>query len=123
MRAEEGKKPRILVVDDDKNLRLLYEEEFAVEGYEVDLAVDGEEALVRMQSVRPDLVILDIRMPGMDGVEALSKMLARDKKLPIIINTAYPSYRDDFMTWAADAYVVKSSDLSELKGKVKELLG
>ena len=69
-----------------------------------------------------DLVILDIRMPGMDGLEALPRILGIKEGLPVIMNTAYTQYQDSFMSWAADAYVVKSSDLTELKEKVKELV-
>ena len=114
---------KLLVVDDEKHLRLLYKTEFEAEGYQVDTAADAREALGMFEHERYDLVILDIRMPGMDGLEALGKFLGRDNKLPVIINSAYDSYKDNFMSWSADSYVIKSSDLSELKQKVKEALG
>ena len=114
---------KLLIVDDEKNLRMLYKTEFEVEGYHVDTAPDAQEALSMFEHERYDLVILDIKMPGMDGVEALGKFLGRDNKIPVIINSAYDSYKDNFMSWAADSYVIKSSDLSELKQKVKEALG
>ena len=114
---------KLLIVDDEKNLRMLYKTEFEVEGYQVDTAPDAQEALSMFEHERYDLVILDIKMPGMDGVEALGKFLGRDNKIPVIINSAYDSYKDNFMSWAADAYVIKSSDLGELKQKVKEALG
>ena len=115
-------KPKILVVDDEVNQALLYEQELSEEGYDVDLAHSGEEAIEQVQKIRYDLVVLDIGMPEMDGLEVLEKMLGIDKNLSVILNTAYPSYKDNFMSWAADAYVVKSSDLTELKGKIKESL-
>jgi CheY-like chemotaxis protein len=65
---------------------------------------------------------MDINMPKMDGIEAMGKILSEHKRIPIIINTAYSSYKDDFMSWSADAYIIKSSDLKELKDKIKELL-
>ncbi|MBW7995992.1 MAG: response regulator [Candidatus Glassbacteria bacterium] len=114
---------KLLIVDDEKNLRMLYKTEFEVEGYHVDTAPDALEALSKFEHEHYDLVILDIKMPGMDGVEALGKFLGRDNKIPVIINSAYDSYKDNFMSWAADSYVIKSSDLSELKQKVKEALG
>jgi CheY-like chemotaxis protein len=114
--------PSILVVEDEKNLRMLYEEELSSEGYDVVLVGSGEEALDVLEKSRPDLVVLDIRMPGMDGIEALGRILGRDRSIPVVINTAYSSYKDNFMTWAANAYVVKSSDLSELKATIKRLL-
>ncbi len=114
---------RLLIVDDEKHLRLLYKTEFEAEGYRVDAAADAKEALGLFEREHYDLVILDIRMPGMDGIEALGKFLGRDNKLPVIINSAYDSYKDNFMSWSANSYVIKSSDLTELKQKVKEALG
>ena len=114
---------KLLIVDDEKNLRLLYKTEFESEGYQVETAADAQEALKKFEHERYDLVILDIKMPGMDGLEALGKFLGRDNKLPVIINSAYDSYKDNFMSWAADSYVIKSSDIGELKQKVKEALG
>jgi CheY-like chemotaxis protein len=113
---------KLLVVDDDKNLRLLYEQELGDEGHSVTLAGSGPEALDYLKANRPDLIILDISMPGMDGIEALGKILAKDKSMPVILNTAYSTYKDNFMTWSADAYVVKSGDLSDLKVKIKDVL-
>jgi DNA-binding response OmpR family regulator len=113
---------KLLVVDDDKNLGVLYEQELKDEGYEVTLAENARQALDFLEKDRPDLVVLDISMPGMDGIEALGKILAKDKRLPVILNTAYSTYKDNFMTWSADAYVVKSGDLTELKNKIREVL-
>ena len=112
--------PTVLIVDDDQNQRLLYQEELSYEGYDVVEATSGQEAIAIVQSDGIDVVVLDIAMPGMDGVEALSRILAIDNKMPVVLNTAYSSYKDDFMTWAADAYVVKSSDLSGLKQQIAE---
>jgi DNA-binding response OmpR family regulator len=113
---------RVLIVDDEQNLRLLYDKEFKKEGYEVELAASGEEALKLFSEKPPHLVILDIKMPGLDGVEVMSKMLSIDNRMPVVLNTAYASYQDNFTTWAADAYVVKSSDLKNLKSRVREIL-
>ena len=74
------------------------------------------------KSATPDLVIMDVSMPGMDGIDMMGRMLCRNHKLPIILNTAYASYKEDFRSWAADAYVVKSADLTELKQTVKHVL-
>jgi CheY-like chemotaxis protein len=112
----------ILVVDDDQNQRLLYHEELVHEGYDVIDAATAMEAISRVEEGGVDLVVLDIAMPGMDGVEALTHILDIDNKMPIVLNTAYSGYKDNFMTWAADAYVVKSSDLSTLKTKIREAL-
>ena len=112
----------ILIADDDRNLSLLYEEELTDEGYRVEVVNDAKSAIARVEEAPPDLLVLDIRMPGMDGIEALSHILGRNNKLPVILNTAYSNYKDNFMTWAADAYVVKSSDLTELKDTIREVL-
>ncbi|MGB9862234.1 MAG: response regulator [Candidatus Saccharicenans sp.] len=113
---------RILLVEDEKALSLLYEEELEREGYEVTVAYDAESALEKIKTEKFDLIITDIRMPGRDGIELIASVMGLRKDIPIIINTAYQSYKDDFMTWAADAYVIKSSSLDELKNKIKELL-
>ena len=115
-------KKKILVVDDDVNQGLLYEQDLIDEGYEVDVVNSGERAIQMVKEKPYDLVVLDIGMPYMDGLETLGKMLSMDNRLPVILNTAYPSYKDNFMSWAADAYVVKSSDLTELKEKIRESL-
>ncbi len=116
-------KKKILIVDDEEPLRFLYEEELKEEGYEVLTACNGREALLQLNSGKPDLIVLDIVMPVMDGMEALGRIVGKEGKIPIILNTSYPEYRQDFMSWAADAYVMKSADLGELKAKICELLG
>jgi DNA-binding response OmpR family regulator len=108
-------------VDDDEAIRTLLQEELEEDGYKVLIATNARDALKMVASEALDLVILDIRMPGMDGLEALPRILGIKEGLPVIMNTAYSQYQDSFMSWAADAYVVKSSDLTELKEKVKEL--
>jgi CheY-like chemotaxis protein len=115
-------KKKILVVEDEEGLRLLYEEELKSEGYEVLTARNGREAIEQLEKGKPDLIILDIVMPIMNGMEALGRIVGKDRKIPIILNSSYPGYRQDFMSWAADAYITKSIDLGELKDKVRELL-
>jgi two-component system, response regulator, stage 0 sporulation protein F len=113
----------ILVVDDERNLRLFYEKELRDEGYEVRLASDARQALESLKTSRPDLIVLDIKMPGMDGLEALGMILSKDNSIRVILNSAFSSFRDSFMSWSADAYLTKSSDLTELKAKIRELIG
>ncbi len=112
----------ILVVEDDKNQLLLYEQELSLEGYNIVAARDGLEAVKKVRELSPDLIVMDINMPKMNGIESIGKIL-NERKIPIIINTAYSIYKDNFMSWSADAYIIKSSDLSELKNKIKELIG
>ena len=106
----------ILLVEDNKNQRLLYEQELRLEGYEIITAIDGKDAIKKVQEQRPDMIIMDI------CIEFTGIILSKHKGIPIILNTAYGNYKDKFMSWAADAYIVKSSDLTELKNKIKELL-
>src|SRR2546422_521742 len=113
---------KLLVVDDEKNLRALYQSELSQEGYEVVVATDGNEAVRMLDQEKPDLIVLDIRMPGIDGLETMARLLSKDNRLPVILNTAYSSYRESFLSWSADAYVIKASDLTELKGKIRQVL-
>jgi len=114
--------PTILIVEDEEHQQILFEEELKEEGYDVVVASSGSQAIELIQRITPDLVVLDVAMPGMDGIEALGRLLARDNQLPVILHTAYATYKDNFMTWSADAYVVKSSDLSELKAEIERVL-
>ena len=113
---------RILIVDDDENISALYEEDLREENYEVAVASNGKQSIEMLETFNPDLIVMDIRMPEMDGIEALGKIIAMHKNIPIILNSAYSSYRDDFRSWGADAYIVKSSDTGVLKEKIKEIL-
>jgi DNA-binding response OmpR family regulator len=113
---------KLLIVEDEDALALLYREELERDGYAVTSAGDAEKALTLLREEAFDLVVTDIRMPGRDGIELITQIMALRRDIPIIINTAFQSYKDDFMTWAADAYVVKSSSLDELKAKIREIL-
>lgn len=118
----QSKKPLLLIVEDDVNQRALYEEEMRDEGYEVVTASDGRQAIQVASDAHPDLVIMDINMPVMDGLDTMSRLIEVDRHTPVIIHTAYASYKESFASWSADAYVIKSGDLSGLKEKVRELL-
>jgi len=113
----------ILVVDDEENIRELYREELEEMGYAVTTVADGIQALAKLDAVKFDLVTLDMRMEGMDGIETLRKIKEKDKTLPVIISTAYEEYKHDFGSWCSDAYVVKSADTALLRDTVKKILG
>jgi DNA-binding response OmpR family regulator len=114
-------KKKVLLVDDDEGLRELYREELEDEGYEVLTAKNGKEALQKLEKGKPDLIVLDIVMPKMDGMEALGRIIGKDKTIPVILHTSHPGYQEDFMSWAADAYILKSTNLTELREKIREL--
>jgi DNA-binding response OmpR family regulator len=109
----------ILVIDDDPEQGLLYEQDLSDAGYRVLRAMNGCQGLEMAREQRPDCVVLDINMPDIDGLEVLSRILAAQPQLPVILNTAYSGYQDNFMSWAADSYVVKSSNLAELKSHIE----
>jgi two-component system, response regulator, stage 0 sporulation protein F len=114
--------PKILVVDDEENFRKLYSLELQSEGYDVALASSGEDAIESVDRDMPDVVVLDVKMTGKDGIETLSELKKKNKALPVILNTAYSSYKNNFQSWLAEEYVIKSADLRELKDKIRELL-
>ncbi len=111
----------ILVVDDEQNIRFLYKEELEDDGYQVSVAATGEEALKMLDKQIPDLIILDIKMPGMDGIEVMRKIKDEKGDIPVILCSAYGQYKQDVRVWASDAYVVKPADLRELRLSIKEL--
>ena len=112
----------ILVVDDEVSLAKLYEKELTEEGFNVLLAESGEKALRMAQDNKIDLMVLDIKMQGKDGLEVLNEFRQKNADTPVILNSAYSTYKDDFSSWLADAYIVKSSNLDELKIKIHELV-
>jgi CheY-like chemotaxis protein len=119
----EGAMKKILVVDDEENIRFLYKEELEDQGYQVTVAATAEEASEKIREDKPDLITLDIKMPGIDGIEFMRKLKEERKDIPVILCSAYGRFKQDFRVWASDAYVVKSADLSELKLTIKEVLG
>lgn len=110
---------RILIVDDEEHIRSLYQLELEDEGFTV-LALDSAVGLLdRIAEFGPDVVILDIKMVDVSGLEALQQIRNRFYDLPVILCSAYGVYKGDVQSVAADYYVVKSSDLTELKKKIK----
>ncbi|MFA6498661.1 MAG: response regulator [Desulfurivibrionaceae bacterium] len=113
---------KILLVDDEDSIHLLYREELEEEGYEVHSALSGEEGLTQLKIIVPDLVILDINMPGINGIDVLRQIKEMNPSLPVILSSAYQEFKQDLATWASDEYIVKSSNLDELKAAVKKHL-
>jgi DNA-binding response OmpR family regulator len=114
--------PKLLVVDDETYIRMLYKKEFESDGYEVFSASGSDQAMEMMEKYRPDLVILDIELGDESGLRLLNRIRQEFRDCAVILNSAYSTYKSDFQSWLADAYIMKSSDLSILKNKVKELL-
>ena len=119
-------KKKILVVDDEVGLTKVVEIRLRAAGYDVVLAHDGQEGFEKAKTENPDLMILDLMLPKMDGFKVcgLLKSDARYKKIPIIIYTARVQDSDQQLgkEVGADAYITKPFDPQVLLGKVKELL-
>lgn len=112
----------VLVVDDEDSIRALYQAELEDDGYKVFCAPDGTTALDILEKETVHVVVLDIKLKGESGLQLLQEIVRRFKDIPVILSTAYGSYKDDFSSWLAEAYVVKSSSMNELKGQVQRIL-
>ena len=115
---------RILAVDDDPKVLSLMRRGLSFAGYVVDLAADGEEALSVVREVRPDLVVLDIMLPGLDGVEVCRRLRASARELPILMLTAKDDVPDRVagLDAGADDYLVKPFAFDELLARIRALL-
>ena len=113
---------KLLVVDDESSIRLLYSQELTEEGHQVVTAASAAEAAEKLEESDFDLVVLDIKLKNESGLELLQKMVKERHAMPVILCTAFSLYKDDFTAWLADGYVVKSSDLQELKDEIKRVL-
>lgn len=114
---------RVLFVDDDEAILELYRQVFGAEGYEVSTCLTMEQAREHLARFPVDAVVLDIRLAEGLGLALLREIKAKTPKLPVILATAYARYQDDFSSWLADAYVVKSADLAELRSALQRTLG
>lgn len=113
---------RIGVIDEDKYIRQLYYSEFSEFGYEVLTAASGFELLAKIEGFHPDLIILDTKLGDFDGSGLLRQIRTFAPEIPVVVCSAYDFSRWDFGALAADCYVVKSFDLTELKAKVERAL-
>jgi two-component system KDP operon response regulator KdpE len=113
---------RLLLVEDEPTQMEFYRRFLAESGHEVRAASTGREAIELAKSFCPSVVVLDLVLPDMDVSETISRLLAECGRPKIVINTNYESFRMDFRCWGADAFVVKSSDPSELIFTVKQVL-
>ena len=112
----------LLVIDDEGDIRHLYAAELEDEGYSVVTCGNSNEAMEQLRRQVFDLVVLDIQLDQESGLELLQQIAKEQEKVPVILCSAYSSYKDDFSSWLADAYVVKSSNLDELKEEVRRIL-
>src|SRR5215208_836265 len=115
---------KILVVDDERAVRESLRRALTLEGYEVDLAAGGEEALEVVRRAEPDALILDVLMPGVDGLEVSRRLRRSGSKVPILMLTARDAIEDrvEGLDAGADDYVTKPFALEELLARIRALL-
>jgi two-component system, OmpR family, response regulator MprA len=115
---------RVLIIDDDRALRDAVRRALALSGYEIDTAVSGEAGLARIAEQRPDAVLLDVGMPGVDGLETCRRLRAAGDRVPVLMLTARDAVEDriDGLDAGADDYLVKPFDVGELKARLRALL-
>ena len=124
-------KKRILVVDDEPDFAGIVQQNLEKEGFEVEVAYDGEEGLEKVQANPPDAIVLDVMMPGKDGYEVCSELKADDRfaDIPIILLTAVASHvtstrysHRDGMSTEADDYLAKPASAEQITESIKGLL-
>lgn len=113
---------KILLVDDEPDIRLLFSSELKDEGYEVFEASDSKECFDILDKEKIDLCILDIKLKGENGIDILQRVVKDYKGIKTLMATAYSAYQDDFATWSADGYWVKSQDVDSLKEEIKKVM-
>jgi two-component system response regulator (stage 0 sporulation protein F) len=113
---------KILLVDDEKHILRYYTEELSADGHQVVATDSGEQLLKKIALHQPDLIVLDIKLVEWDGLDLLLDIRDRYYNLPVILCTAYDTFKEDPRSIAADYYVIKSFDLTELKTKIRRAI-
>lgn len=112
----------ILLVDDEEDIRFLFSSVLKEEGYNTFEASNSTECFKILETEKIDLCLLDIKLKGESGIDILQRIVKEYKGMKTILATAYSAYQDDFSTWSADGYWVKSQDTDSLKEEVKKVL-
>jgi len=115
----------ILIVEDEEALREIFKDELSESGYNVLTSAEARDCFIKLSTNKVDLLILDVKLPDLSGLELLEKIRKKYPDLPIIMATAYDSFRTDFSVWVANVsdYIVKPIDLAVLKEKIKKIIG
>ena len=115
---------RVLIVDDEPAVRAALDRALRLDGYEVELAADGREALDRLAEVRHDAIVLDVAMPGIDGLQVCRRLRDAGDRTPVLMLTARDAVDDRVagLDAGADDYLVKPFALKELKARLRALL-
>lgn len=112
----------ILVVDDEPDIRLLYRSELEDHGFNVLEASGSQDCFQQLKKNKIDLVLLDIKLKGESGIDILQAISGKEKKAKVILATAYSAYQDDFSTWLADGYWVKTQEIETLTEEINKVL-
>jgi DNA-binding response OmpR family regulator len=110
---------RVLVIEDEQHLLDLYRQELEDEGYKVMSVDNGENVIDDIKAFDPEIIVLDIKLGRTEGLKVLEQIKGFNLNLPVILNSAYSVYKQNFSSWIADDYVIKSPDLSELKSTIR----
>ena len=115
---------QLLIVDDQLGIRMLLKEVFAQEGYEISLASNGYEALKIIEEKQIDGVLLDMKIPGMDGIQILKKIKEKSTDIPVMMMTAYGELNliQEAMSLGSSLYFTKPFDIFEVRDAVNNLL-
>lgn len=114
--------PTILVIDDEANIRLMYEGLLKDEGYDVIATETGADGLRALEEHAVDLVLLDIKLKAENGLDVLRRIVRQHPQVPVVLCSAYISFQDDYTSWLAERYLVKSGDPTELLQEIKRVL-
>jgi DNA-binding response OmpR family regulator len=115
-------KKRILLVDDEFAILKVLSIKLEICGYDVFTAADGQEALDKVNSAKPDLMLLDVIMPGLNGLEVLRRLRAFSE-LPVIIYSACPENAQGALEFGADDFIAKPLDVEDMMKRIERLLG
>ncbi len=115
----------ILIVEDEELLCKIYATSLSDSGYNIRIANDANTALEKLKEYQADLIMLDVKLPGMSGLELLKKIREIDQDVHIIMVSAYDSFKSEYEVWASQIsdYIVKPVKLAELLTKIKNILG
>ena len=122
--AKNSFRKRILVIEDDKHIAEGLKLNLSLQGYDVQIATDGVSGINKWKEMRPDLIVLDIMLPGIDGISILQCIRLEDEKLPVLILSAKTAVQDKVLglTHGADDYLEKPFNLEEFLLRVERLL-
>lgn len=122
MSSSATKSKSILVVDDEEIIRRLLHRWFTKNGFHVDLAVDGQEAIEKWETGTYDLIVMDLEMPRMTGIEAIERIRGTDPNIPIIVLTGYTTHTHEGKAGLVNKYLIKPVRLNDLEIEVRKLV-